>query len=212
MPSTQKPRGPRPPWHHRAGPSVLLLLGVLVVVGLVTLALADDVAGVIPQVGKDAQGEDPWTDPVAVEKAGPYQIVHIPDCALAPVERIVLWDEDSKPYWEVSGPAASLSAFVIGATPPGFAVDVPFDEPPADAVLRIGVFRTTRGAAGVRYRASDLRTGYAVSVVSGNDLSRYEPERFTKGDVCGADGEDGAASSTTTSAITSDVTTTVAPG
>lgn len=213
MPSTPTPRGPRPPWYQRRGPSVLVLAVLLLVVGLVTAALADDVADVLPQIGKDEQGEEPWSDPVAVEKAGPYRIIHVPDCALAPIDKVVLWDEDSKPYWEVQGPAASLSTFVIGATPPGFDVVVPFEEPPPGVILRIGVFRTTGSAAGTRYRESDLRTGYAAG---GDPVVRYKRESFTKGDVCGEDGgEDPAGGATTSSSMpTSDplVTTTTISG
>ena len=190
-----------------------MLVALLLVVGLVTAALADDVADVIPQVGKDDQGEDPWTDPVGVEKAGPYRLVHIPDCAQAPIEKIVLWDEDSRPYWEVEGPPASLATFVIGVTPPGFEVVVPFREPPPGVILRVGVVRSARGMAGVRYRESDLRTGFSVT---GNPVVRYKTENFTKGGVCGEDGTEGSGgvgtSSTTTPTSDPSVSTTVAPG
>src|SRR5690606_31338285 len=128
------------------------LLVVLFVVGVVSASLASGVAEVLPQLGRDVQGEDPWDDPVAVEKAEAFRIVHVPQCAQAPIHKIVLWDEDSKPYWSVKGPAASLATFVIGATPPGFEVEVAYQDPPPGAVLRVGVFRTTGTAAGTRYR------------------------------------------------------------
>jgi phosphate transport system substrate-binding protein len=41
-------------------------------------------AAVANAVGKDKQGEDPWDDPVGIEKVGVFQVAHIPDCAAAP--------------------------------------------------------------------------------------------------------------------------------
>ena len=46
-----------------------------------SLVLWKDIGDVLPGVGKDKQGEDPWNDPVGVELVGGFQVVHIPDCA-----------------------------------------------------------------------------------------------------------------------------------
>ena len=173
-----------------------LVLGVMAVA---SVALWSDMNEVLPDVGKDKQGEDPWNDPVGVEKVDIFQVVHIPDCAAAPVVRIALWDEESSPYWEVSGPPTAMASFAIGATPEGFTEDKAYTPPPAGSVLRLVVFRKVKGVAGVRYQESDLRTGY---VVSGLPLSRYENDDFQTGSVCGDEGEDGEDGSTTTTTTT----------
>jgi len=204
MPTT--PPTPRPPWWQRRVPSTLVFCLVLGVMALAAVALWSDVGDVLPDVGKDQQGEDPWNDPVGVEKVAGFQVVRIPDCAAAPVVRIGLWDEASKPYWEVSGPPTPMASFAIGATPEGFTEDKAFTKPPNDAVLRLVVFRKVKGVAGVRYQESDLRTGY---VASGLPISRYGVEDFQTGDVCGDEGEGECDGSTTTSPST---TTTTLPG
>lgn len=186
---------PRPPWWQRRLPSTVVFFVVLGVMALAAVALWADVGAVLPDVGKDKQGEDPWNDPVGVEKVAGFQVVRIPDCAAAPVVRIALWDEASEPYWEVSGPPTPMASFAIGATPEGFTEDKAFTKPPAGAVLRLVVFRKVKGVAGVRYQESDLRTGY---VASGLPISRYEVADFQTGDVCG-DEAGGDGSSTTTS-------------
>ncbi len=198
------PRTTRPPWWQRRLPSTVVFIVVLGVMALAAVALWSDLGNVLPDVGKDKQGEDPWNDPVGVEKVAGFQVVRIPDCAAAPVVRIALWDEASKPYWEVAGPPTPMASFAIGATPEGFTENKAFTKPPADAVLRLVVFRKVKGVAGVRYRESDLRTGY---VASGLPISRYGVEDFQTGDVCG-DAAAGDGSSTTTTAPS----TTVAPG
>lgn len=163
--------------------------------GMASMVLWSDVSEVLPDIGKDEQGEDPWTDPVGVEKVAGFQVVHIPDCAAAPVVRIELWDEQSNPYWEVAGPALPMASFAIGATPEGFEEITPYKAPPADAVLRLAVVRKVKGVAGVRFQTTDLRTGY---VASGLPISRYEVDEFQTGDLCG-DGD--AKGSTTTTAV-----------
>ncbi len=186
----------RPPWWQRRGPSFLVFCVVLVAMGLASAALWRNVTEVLPDVGKDRQGEDPWRYPVGVEKVGQFQIAHIPDCAAAPVVGIVLWDEDSRPYWEVSGPATPMESFAIGVTPEGFTADTPYRTPPADAVLRLVVVRKVKGVAGVRFRATDLRTGY---VASGEPISRYLVDDFQTGKVCATEGTGkGSATSSTT--------------
>jgi len=198
------PSTPRLPWWHRRWPSALVFALILGVMAAASVALWTDVGDVLPDVGKDKQGDDPWNDPVGVEKVAGFQVVRIPDCAAAPVVRIGLWDEESKPYWEVSGPPTPMASFAIGATPEGWTENKAYTAPPANAVLRLVVFRKVKGVAGVRYQASDLRTGY---VVSGLPISRYEVDDFQTGDVCG-DGGDGDGSTTTSTSTT----TTVAPG
>ena len=195
---------PRPPWWHRRWPSALVFALVIGVMAVASVAIWSDVGNVLPDVGKDKQGVDPWNDPVGVEKVAGFQVVRIPDCAAAPVVRIGLWNEDSTPYWEVSGPPTPMASFAIGATPEGWVENQAFTAPPADAVLRLVVFRKVKGVAGVRYQASDLRTGY---VVSGLPISRYGVEDFQTGDVCGDEDEDGEDGGTTT---TAPVTTTTA--
>ena len=135
MPST--PSTPRPPWWHRRLPSTVVFLVVLGVMSLAAVALWADVGEVLPDVAKDNQGEDPWTDPVGVEKVAGFEVVRIPDCAAAPVVRIALWNEASEPYWEVSGPATPMDSVAIGATPEGFTEVKAFTKPPEGAVLRL---------------------------------------------------------------------------
>ena len=184
---------PQLPWWQRRWPSLFVFCLVLGAMGVASMVLWRNVSDVLPDVGKDKQGEDPWTDPVGVEKVGGFQVVHIPDCAAAPVVRIELWDEQSEPYWEVSGPATPMASFAIGAVPEGFTVDTPYRQPPANAVLRLAVVRKVKGVAGVRFQTSDLRTGY---VASGQPISRYLLEDFQTGSVCGD--QDGATTTTTT--------------
>jgi hypothetical protein len=152
------------------------------------LVLWGQISAVVPEVGQDKQGADPWLDPVGVEKVGPFQVAHIPDCAAAPVVRIELWDEESKPYWRVVGPPTPLASFAIGAVPEGFLEELAYDPPPRDAVQRLVVVRKVKGVAGVRFEESDLRTAY---VATGLPLRRYPVEDFKTGSVCGGDGEEG---------------------
>ncbi len=199
------PRSPRLPWWQRRWPSALVFALVVGVMAVASVALWSDVGDVLPDVGKDKQGEDPWNDPVGIEKVGELHIVRIPDCAAAPVVRIGLWDEASNPYWEVSGPPTPMEAFAVGVTPDGFTETKAYTAPPADAVLRLVVFRKVKGVAGLRYQTSDLRSGY---VASGLPIGRYGVERFQTGDVCG-DGDEGDGATTSTSIAT---TTTTAVG
>jgi hypothetical protein len=193
MPSTESRR--RLPWWQRRWPSILVLCLVLAAMGIVALVSWTRVTEVVPDVGKDKQGVDPWEDPLGVEPVGQFQIVHIPDCAAAPVVGIELWDDDSQPYWAVSGPPSVMNSFAIGATPEGFTVDTPFTAPPANAVLRLAVVRSVKGVAGVRFETSDLREGY---VASGEPISRYGLDDFRTGAVCGDEDEASSAGATTT--------------
>jgi hypothetical protein len=187
---------PRPQWWHRRWPSAIVFAVILGVMTIASLALWKDIGDVLPSVGKDKQGEDPWNDPVGVELVGGFQVVHIPDCAAAPVVRIALWNEKSEPYWEVAGPATPMDSFAIGATPEGFSEVKAYTKPPAGSVQRVVVFRKVKGVAGVRFRTTDLRSGY---VASGLPINRYETAKFQTGSVCGEDEGDGDGSTTTTS-------------
>lgn len=177
---------------------MLLFWGILAGVTFAGAKLALQVKDVLPEVGRDAQGDDPWTDPVGVEAAGPFQVVHIPDCAAGPVTRIILMDERSNPYWRVSGPPAALNTFVVGVTPKGFTVDVPFRKPANKAVLRLVVIRKVKGAAGVRYTARDLREKRVVSMLP---LTRFTVAGFQTADVCGKATKDGKDTATTATTI-----------
>src|SRR5690606_12497915 len=149
----------QPRWWQRRGPSLLVFAGVLLFMGLASLALRSSIADVLPEIGKDEQGVDPWRDPGGIGPVGEDQPAGIPDCAAAPVVRIELWDEATEPYWEVSGPATPMGSFAVGVTPEGWEEETPYSAPPADAVLRLMVVRKVKGVAGVRYQTSDLRTG-----------------------------------------------------
>lgn len=169
------------PWWHRRWPSLIVFLAVLAVLGLTTVAVADKVANVLPEVGKDQLGEDRWDDPLGVELSGDFLVAHIPECAAGSITRIALWDANSKPYWEVSGPATPMPAFIIGLTPGGFTEVVPYRRPPADTILRLVAFRRIGGAAGIRYQAAQLRS---KRVVGGIPLSSYTIEGFQAAPVC----------------------------
>lgn len=174
-----------------------MLAAVLTVFAVIGVVLAVRVSGVLPSVGKDLQGDDPWTDPIGLEQAGPFQVAHIPDCAVAPIAKIVLWDEDNRPLWEVSGPALPLRTFSVGATPKGFQVDTQYRKPRRGALLRLVVIRQLKGAAGIRYQEADLREGRVVALAT---LSRFTVEGFQTEDVCSSSAggpTDGSASSTT---------------
>ena len=186
-------------WWQRKWPSLLVFCLVLGAMVGITAILWSSVATVLPDVGKDKQGEDPWTDPVGVEKVGRFQVVHIPDCAAAPVVRIALWNEQSKAYWEIAGPATPMASFAIGATPNGWTVVTPYHAPPDKAVLRLAVVRRVKGVAGVRFKKSDLRTDY---VASGQPISRYLVDDFQTGSVCGDQGKHSKGSTTSSTSIT----------
>jgi hypothetical protein len=188
---------------------VLVFVAVVGAMAIATLVLWSDVASVLPDVGKDRQGEDPWEDPVGIEKVGVFQLARIPDCAAAPVERIELWDEDSTPYWQVAGPPTPMATFAVGVTPEGFSEVTPYEEPPADAVLRLIVVRSVKGVAGVRYQVDDLREGFAVV---GIPASRYLVDDFQTGDVCGEEEGDDGSTTLPGETTTTDVPVTEVPG
>ena len=95
--------------------------------------------------------------------------------------RMVLWDPESQPYWEVEGPATPLTSFLVGVAPEGFRTVTEFRDPPRGALLRLVAFRRDGGPVGIRYRATDLRPN---RVVSGNPLTRFTIEGFQTAEVC----------------------------
>lgn len=152
---------------------MFVFLVVIAAVGLLAMAMARTVADVLPEVARDQLGEDRWEEPIGIELRGQFQVGHVPDCAAGPITRIVLWDADSTPYWEVTGPAKPLKTFVVGGPPDGFETVVDYREPPAEAMLRLVVFRSTGGAAGIRFERASLRD---ERVVSGTPLRTYKSE------------------------------------
>ena len=171
-------------WWLRRGPSGLVLLVVLGLFGLAVVVLGGRVLEVLPSVGKDKAGEDPWTDPIGLESVRGFQVGHIPDCAAGAVSRIVLWDEDTNPYWSVSGPATPMTTFSVGATPEGFRLDTPYSKPPAGSTLRLVVFRRGRPPAGIRFERADLVENRVVAM---DPLQRFTVSGFQDADVCGTE-------------------------
>ena len=180
-------------WWYRRGPSTLLLVALIALMAGSVAIMARSVSHALPEVGKDAQGDDPWTDPVGVELVNGFQVAHIPDCAAGPVVRISLLDPASHPYWQVSGPPSAMTAFVVGATPTGFKVEVPLRPPPPAAVLRLVVFRKVKGAAGLRYQVSDLQKARVAAMLP---IAHFTIAGFQTADVCG-NAKDGKTPGTT---------------
>lgn len=186
----------------------MVFLGVFLVLALATVVVARQVAEVLPEVPKDLLGDDRWSEPLGVELNEGFQIGRLPDCAAGSVTRIVLWDADSEPYWEVTGPATPMTAFYVGVLPGGFTEVEPIREPPPGALLRLVVFRKVGGPVGIRYRESQLRDGF---VMSGRPLTSYTVEGFQTEDLC-ADGQgDDSDDPASDDVGVGDVTTTV-PG
>ena len=171
-----------PSWWQRRWVSLASLGAVIAVAAVAALIYGQQVTEVLGEVGKDHLGDDPWEDPLGVELNSGYEIGHIPDCGAAPITRIVLWDAESSPYWEVAGPPPPIQSFFVGAPPGGFEEIVPFEEPPPGEVLRLVVFRRTGGPAGLRYQRSDLRD---ERVMSGRPLRSFTREGFQGASVCG---------------------------
>lgn len=171
-----------PSWWQRRWVSLASLGAVIAVAAVAALIYGQQVTEVLGEVGKDHLGDDPWEDPLGVELNSGYEIGHIPDCAAAPVTRIVLWDSESNPYWEVAGPPTPLQSFFVGAAPGGFEEIVSYEEPPPGEVLRLVVFRRTGEVAGMRYQRADLRD---ERVMSGRPLRSFTREGFQTASVCG---------------------------
>ncbi len=183
-----------PHWWLRRGPSALVLIVVLALFGLTAFVLGRRTADILPEVGKDKAGEEPWTEPIGVESVRGFMVGHIPDCASGAVSKIVLWDENADPYWSVSGPATPMATFSVGATPEGFKVDTPLHKPPRGAVLRLVVFRRGQQPAGIRYSVADL---VEDRVMGGDPLQRFTVSGWQTADVCG-DGVDTSRGDTST--------------
>jgi hypothetical protein len=154
-------------WQTRSG-SVGALVLALVVVGLLAALLAARVSGALSDVGRDADGTDPWIDPIGLEPVkGGFLVGRVPDCASAPITRITVWDQDSKPIWDVTGPPTALPAFIVGVAPNGFRVVTPYEKPADDTLVRLIVNRQLLGVAGVRYAADDLGRGKVTTYYEG---------------------------------------------
>lgn len=193
---TEGPGAASQHWWRRRTPSVLVFLAVIAAMVMVSAALWGRVSDLLPGVGVDEQGEDPWTDPVGIEQVGDLYIARIPSCAAAPVVRIELWDSSSEPFWSVSGPPTPMASFALGFTPEGFTEDVGYKEPPADAVQRLVVVRSVKGVAGLRFEDADLVDGL---VIAGNPIVGYDPEDWAAASVCGKGS--GPETTTTTTSI-----------
>ena len=163
---------------------MLVLACILVGMVLGTALVARSVSEVLGEVPKDRLGSDPWEATLGLERADPFQIAYLPDCAAGSVTRIVLWDENSKPYWEVTGPPTPMATFVVGAAPVGFETVVPYREPPKGALVRLVAFRRAGDPVGLRYREVDLVSGRVVGLPS---LTRFSREGFKTAEVCGDD-------------------------
>ena len=182
-------------WWQRRGPSFVVFVVVLVGIAVLTISAARHVAAVLPEVPKDRLGDDTWGAPMGMEQAGQFQLAHIPDCAAGAITRIVLWDADSHPYWEVSGPPTPMKSFVVGVAPTGFTVVTAYRQPPPGAVLRLVAFRRLGTPLGIRYRSTQLHLN---RVVSGTPLSRFTPSGFQTAVVCGQESSVSDKSTTTT--------------
>lgn len=182
-------------WWQQRGPSLVVFAGVVLVVAIAAAVVGGQVAKVLPDVGKDQLGTDRWTNPIGLERVEELQLAHIPDCAAGQVTRIVLWDSNSEPYWEVAGPPTAMVSFVVGIAPAGFAEVEPYRAPPSDEVLRLVAFRRSGGPVGIRYTIAQVPTG---RVVSGTPLRRYTGSGFQEADLCNVDGGGGDDASTTT--------------
>lgn len=182
QPGLLRPEGPQPDhWWGRRWPSIAVLAVLLAVTGAVTVGLAGRAAEVLPEVGKDQFGEDNWTDPLGVHLAADFQVARVPDCAAGAFTRLVLWNPESEPYWEVEGPPTPLTSFLVGVAPEGFTTVTAYRDPPRGEVLRLVAFRRDGGPVGIRYQATDL---VPTRVVSGNPLSRFTIEGFQTARVC----------------------------
>lgn len=189
---TRTPSSPDLPWWQRRMPSIGMFVLVMFAITAATAVVATRVVEVLPEVGKDQLGSDSWVDPLGIHLAGGFHVARVPDCAAGAFTRIALWDPNSKPYWEVAGPATPLTSFVVGVTPKGFTLVQRYRDPPKGAVLRLVAFRKDGGPVGIRYLATDLRPN---RVVSGNPLQRFTIAGFQSAKVCGTGGDAARSSS-----------------
>lgn len=169
-------------WWRRPGPSLGVLAVVLLVIGLVILIVGGRVGEAIPDVGRDDAGTDTWTDPLAVEVVQEDLVMGIvPDCAAGPVSRIVLWDAESEPLWEVAGTPRPVPQFFVGFPIEGFDTIVEYEPPADDELVRLVVFRRLDPPVGLRYRGSDLAEG---RVMGGAPLRTYSRDGWKAAGVC----------------------------
>jgi len=184
MPSrADRPSDGVPWWQTRSG-SIGALVAALVVLGLLAALLGSRVSGALSDVGRDADGTDPWTDPVGLEPVkGGFLVGRVPDCAAAPITRISVWDQDSKPIWDVAGPPTALPAFIVGVAPNGFRELTPYEKPADGTLVRLVVNRRLLGVAGVRYSADDLGQGKVTSYYEGA-YHTFSRSGFQGADVC----------------------------
>ena len=169
-------------WWQRRLPSIGVFVGVLVVMALATAIMAFKVVHVMPEVGKDQTGLDEWSAPLGMHLGGGFAVARVPDCAAGAFDRLVLWDPNSRAYWEVTGPPTPLTSFLVGVAPKGFKTVTPYRDPRKGATLRLVAFRKHDKPVGIRYKATDL---VATRVVSGNPLTRFTISGFQSADVCG---------------------------
>jgi len=187
-----------PRWWRRPWPSFGVLAGLLVAVLVVIALLGSMVGDSLPDVGRDDAGHDSWQDPLAVQEAQEGLLVAVlPECAAGPITRIVLWDADSKPYWEISGPPRPLGEFVVGLPIEGFETVVPYSTPPRDATVRLVVFRRLGKPVGLRYRYDEVDTG---KLMGGDPLRTYSKDGWLRAGVCesgsSSTGDDAATTTT----------------
>lgn len=170
-------------WERRSGAMGLFVLA-LVVLALLAALLGGRVSGVLSDVGRDEGGTDPWSDSLGVEPvAGGYLVAHVPDCGTAPIVRIALWDQDSQPLWEVTGPPTALASFFVGSAPKGFHVVTPYEKPSNGETVRLVIERQIAGVAGVRYANVDLGKGHVSTYYEGA-YHTYSHAGFQSADVC----------------------------
>lgn len=144
----------------RFAPQLGLLLVVLCGMAGTGAYLSARVIDVLPDVGKDLHPVESWVAPIAVEhKHNGWVVAHVPACARSAVAGLVLWDDADRPLWELRGESYPIAGFVVGATLPGLKVVHKYAQPNADQVLRVAMFRSGGGPAGVTFRVRDLRDG-----------------------------------------------------
>lgn len=178
-----EPTGTSTAWWRRRSPSTLVLLGVVAVMALAAMLVGRSLADVLDDVPKDRLGTDPWEATLGVEGQFPFQVAYIPECAAGSVTRLVLWDADSNPIWEVSGPPTPLTSFTVGGTPDGFEVTKSYEQPEGNEVLRLVAFRRVGEPIGLRYRTVDVVNGRVIAMAP---LRRFSVEGFQGAEVCGS--------------------------
>lgn len=177
-----------PRWWRRPGPSLGVLSAILVILTVAVLNVGARVGDTLPEVGRDDTGTDAWKAPLAVQELQESLVAAVvPDCAAGPITRIVLWDPESEPYWEISGPARPLREFLIGFPVEGFTTDVEFTAPPDDEYVRLVAFRRVGSPIGLRFRYADIRSG---RLMGGSPLRSYTKDGWLAEAECAGQGGD----------------------